>query len=292
MKVNGNLNDIGKGLWGLSLEGLAFFGPLAHKIMNGESIDFTGGTNAVMDVYDDKGRKLQANDNGSFDAPPGSVALINVIGVLMKYGDWCSYGAQEIAAALKAADNNPNILGTVAYFDGPGGAVSSIPPFVDFGYTKKKPVVGLYDQCCSAHAYSMYSFCDYIMADNDISAMIGSFGVIFSMVDNREYLKQQGIIVLDVYPDESESKNEAFRLLLEGKPEMIKKEMLSPLAIKFQDQVKKARPNLIEEPGVLTGKTFYTDHAIDLKLIDGKGNLFQAIEMVKIMSEHKTLYKK
>ena len=292
MNVNRNLNDVAKGLWGMTIEGLSFYGPMARKIMAGETIDFKPNVSAVMDVFDDKGRKIQANDNGSYDAPPGSVALINVIGVLMKYGDWCSYGSQEIAAALKAADNNPNIVGTVAYFDGPGGAVSSIAPLVDFGLTRKKPVVGLYDQCCSALAYGMYSFCDFVMAENDISAMIGSFGVIFSMVDNRKYLKDQGIEILDVYPDESEAKNEPFRLLLEGKPEMIKQEMLSPLAIKFQNQVKAARPSLkLDEPGVLTGKTFYTDHAIDINLIDSKGNLSQAMDMVRILSEQKSLYK-
>ncbi len=291
MKVNSNLNDIAKGMWAMSLDGLAFYGPLAQRVLEGSTLGLPTEANAVMDIYDEKNRRVQPDANGAYETAPNSVAVINVSGVLMKHGDWCSYGAVEIAAALIAADNNPNIIGIVQHYDGPGGAVSAIAPFVDFGKNKKKPVVGLYDQCCSAHAYGMYSSCDYIMADNDISAMIGSFGVVLSMRDNTEMLKLAGIKMIDVYPEESEHKNEAFRLLLEGKPEMIKKEMLSPLAIKFQDQVKAARPNLIQEPGVLTGKTFYTDHAIDLKLIDGKGNLSEAIERVRILSEMKSLYK-
>jgi protease-4 len=292
MNVNRNLNDIAKGLWGMTIEGLSFYGPMARKIIAGEEINFPANTAAIMNVYDDKGRRVQPNDNGSYEAPPGSVAWIDVIGVLMKYGGWCSYGSEEIADALAAADNNPNIIGSVAYFDGPGGAVSSIGPLVNFGLTRKKPVVGLFDQCCSALAYGMFSFCDYVMAENNISAMIGSFGVVFSMTDNRKYLKDLGIEIIDVYPDESSSKNEPFRLLLEGKPEMIKQEMLSPLAIKFQNQVKAARPNLkLDEPGVLTGKVFYTDHAIDINLIDSKGNKSQAIEMVRILSEQNSLYK-
>jgi hypothetical protein len=47
----------------------------------------------------------------------------------------------EIANALRLADNNPNIIGTVLLWILP--AVSAASPFVQFEKTKTKPVVGI-----------------------------------------------------------------------------------------------------------------------------------------------------
>lgn len=291
MKVNPLLQDLSKGLWAMSFDGLNFWAPVAHKIMTGEKFNLEDKQpSAILNVFDDRGRPVNPNEDGAFDAPEGSVAVVDIMGALIKYGDWCTYGALEIVAALDAADANPNIIGTVAYFDGPGGSVSAIAPFVDFGKRKKKPVVGLYDQCCSAHLYAMYSFCDHVMAENDISAMIGSCGIVMSFVENRIYLKNLGYTFHEIYPEESKDKNKAFLLAMEGKYELIKEEMLSPLAIKFQDVVKASRPKLnLKEPGVITGKVFFTDHAIDIGLTDSKGSKSDAIDRVRMMSEMRSL---
>ena len=292
MKVNPLLQDLSRGLWAMSFEGLNFWGPLAHKLLSGETIDAPLEPKSLLSVFDAKGNPVARNEDGDIAAPKGSVAVINIKGALIKEGDWCTYGALEIVDALLAADRNPNIIGTVAYFDGPGGAVSAVAPFQAFAKVKTKPIIGLYDQCCSAHLWAMLAISDHVMAENDISAIIGSCGVVLSFVDNRQYLEKLGYKFHEIYPEESKAKNEAFTLALEGKYDLIKKEMLSPLAIKFQDAVKTARPNLkLDEPGVITGKTFFTDHAIEIGLTDSKGTLTDAIERVKIMSEMKSLYK-
>jgi protease-4 len=56
---------------------------------------------------------VRADSSGMIDAPKGSVAIIDMVGPVMKYGDMCTYGAEEIVAALYAADRNPNIIGTI-----------------------------------------------------------------------------------------------------------------------------------------------------------------------------------
>ena len=61
--------------------------------------------------------------------------------------------------------------------------------------------------------------------------------------------------------------------------------MLSPLAIKFQNAVRAARPNLREETGVLTGKTFDADKALGLGMIDSIGSLSKAMQWLQIKSE-------
>jgi protease-4 len=123
------------------------------------------------------------------------------------------------------------------------------------------------------------------MAANDISAMIGSLGIVMTAQDNREYLKQKGIITHEIYPKESEHKNEAFRLAMDGKYELISEEILSPLAIKFQNQAIKSRPNLIQEKGVLTGKTFFANEALRLNMIDSIGSMRQAVQVALGLAE-------
>lgn len=286
------LNDIAQGKWMMSFDALASYSRIASKIANGENFDFIKNTKSLLSVYDNNGQRVLPEQNGSINAPKGSVAVIKIEGVLIKESDYCTQGAVDIVKELEAANNNPNIIAIVAYFNGPGGSVSAIPPFLDFANFKKKPIVGLYDQCCSAHLYSMLAISDHVMAENSLSATIGSVGVVLSFVDNRKYLEEKGYVFHEIYPEESKNKNESFLLALEGKYDMIKKEMLSPLAVKFQEAVKKARPNLIEKDGVLTGNTFYTDKALELKLIDGVGNLQQAMNVARMMSEMKTLYNK
>jgi protease-4 len=291
MKSNPLLNDISKGVWAMSFEGLAFWAPIAHKLMAGEQLKLDINPGALMTVYDKDNRVVSPDEDGFMEVPPGSVAVINIVGALIKHGDWCMYGADDIVKALDAVESNPNYIGAVAYFDGPGGGVSAIPPFISFGVRRKKPYVGLYEQCCSAHLYAMYSFVDHVMAENDLSATIGSCGVVLSFKDNRKYLESLGFKFHEIYPDESEDKNLAIRLALEGKYDMIKKEMLSPLAVKFQNAVKAARPNLKDVPGVLTGKTFFTDQAIEHGMADSIGSLADAINRVRIQSEMNSLYK-
>jgi protease-4 len=294
MKVNPLLNEISRGLWAMSFDGLQHWGIIAHKIMSGEAIALpqSNEVKSLISYFDENINSIKADQDGNMAIPKGSIAVVDMIGAIIKYGDWCTYGADEIVKVLKAADKNPNIAAIVLNIDGPGGSVSAIAPFVEFGKMKTKPVIGLYDQCCSAHLYAMYSCCDHIMASNDISATIGSVGVVLSFKDNQKYLETLGYTFHDIYPKESEAKNQAFLLALDGKYDMIKDEMLSPLAINFQNAVKKARPNLnLREPGVITGKTFYTDKAIGIGLADSMGSLEDAINLALVLSEMKSLYK-
>lgn len=285
MQFNSVLTDISRGVWAISFEGLQSYAPIVSKLLAGEALDL--GTpkvpNAFVSFIDNSGKNIFAKNT---ELPQGSIAVIEMNGAIVKRGDMCTYGADEIVAALQMAEDNPNVIGTILKIDGPGGSVAAIPPFIEFGKNKTKPVVGLYDMCCSAHLYAMLSCCDHIMAENNLSATIGSIGVMLTLKDNREELKAKGIILHEIYPEESSTKNEAFRLALEGKYEMIKQEMLSPMAVQFQNAVKTARPNLKQdEPGVLTGKTFTADKAKEIGLIDSIGSQTTAMQMVQMMSE-------
>ena len=141
--------------------------------------------------------------------------------------------------------------------------------FLEFAATNKKPVIALVDQCCSLGYWAAAAVADKIYVDNPISAVIGSIGVQISFMDAIPHYESLGYKHHHITPPESKDKNSVFKDVLEGKYDRIKKEMLSPLAVLFQDAVRASRPGLIEEDGVLHGKTYMYQDAIRLGLIDG-----------------------
>src|SRR5690606_21666990 len=128
-----------------------------------------------------------------------------------------------------------------------GGSVAAIPPFLDFAKRKRKPIVGLCDASLSLHRWIPDAVCDYQIAENDICARFGSVGVVSSWMDATKYYEEMGVKIHEVYPKESEHKNEVWRMIQEDEEkgkQLLRDQHLSPMAIKFQDAVRKAHPNL------------------------------------------------
>jgi protease-4 len=220
---------------------------------------------------------------GSFDdAPKGSTAIIPIGGTMLKYGTYCSYGTEEIAAEITKAANHRNIDAIILDIDSGGGAVDAIAPLVDAIEKCSKPVVASCDLCASA-AYWAATACDRIVANNNISAEFGSIGVMMSFQDVEPYYKDMGVITHTIYSNHSDYKNKPFQLAKEGKYDEIKTEELDPLAIKFQSQVKTSRGEKLntEIPGILQGRMFGPEEAKAYGLIDEVGNLDTAVQIAR-----------
>lgn len=225
----------------------------------------------------------------SYDkAKKGSTAIIPVKGTLVKYGTWCSYGADEIAAEILEAANHDNIASIVLDIDSGGGACDAIAPIcgaIACAKSKGKAVVASCDLAASA-AYWIACNCDRIVADNNISSEFGSIGVMCSFADAKPYYEKMGMKFHEIYADQSENKNESFRLALTGDYSKIKQESLNPLAIRFQNEVKQRRQNLVmDTPGILSGRMFYAKQALEVGLIDEIGDINRAVELSKELSK-------
>lgn len=289
MKVNNLINEIAKGQWAMSIDSLDFWLTQAHRILSGNEINFQLNATRLIDFYDEDKKQLHAGSDGIVNIPKNSIAVVNLIGPMIQYGDYCTHGANDIVAELKRLDDNENIKAIIVYMDGPGGAVGAIPPFLSFGETrnKKKPLGVVFETSCSAHLYIMYGLQpDFIWISNNLSAVVGCIGVVFSYMDNSKYLEDNGLKRIEVYADENPDKNLPIRLAREGKFDLIKKEMLSPLAIRMQDDIIRLNPNLKKDvPGVITGATYYAAQALEYGFADRVGNLDEAIEYIQVLSE-------
>lgn len=290
MKINPVLSEIYRGLWLLDVNSIVSFAPVLSKILAGDEIIYEKSSAALLSFTDKYGKKLKADQDGGIEIPPGSVAEVSMMGPVLKSGDFCTYGAEEIVGALRFANDNKNIKGIVFNIDGPGGSVNAIGPFIQFAREKKKPVVGLIDSCYSLHYWAAVTVCDVILADNDVSAGAGSVGIVSSFVDSRPVMEKAGYVFHDIYPEESKHKNEAYDLARQGKYDMIREEILSPVARKFQAAVRAGRPNLKEATGVLTGKTFNADLSMEYGMIDGIGSIKDAKERIDILNELKLFH--
>jgi len=218
-------------------------------------------------------------------APEGSTAIIPLKGTMIKYGTISSYGTEEIAAVMRDAVSHKNIDSIVLDIDSGGGAVDAIAPMlavVNDARKSGKPVVSNGDLVASA-AYYVASATDAIVASNDISSEFGSIGVMMHFADVRPMWEEKGVKFHTIYAPESDYKNRPFELALEGKYEEIKKEELSPLAQKFQSDVKKGRGDKLDTgvEGILNGKMFFSNDAVKNGLIDEVGSMERSVELAK-----------
>lgn len=240
--------------------------------------------NGIRAVYG-----ANADSEDPFESfPENSVAVVPCKGTMLKYGTMCAWGADELTAIVELAYRSPKIAGVIIDTDSGGGAVSSIPVWSATLAKRNKPVMVYADVMCSA-AYYMGIHADYLMLSNDLSSMVGSIGVMVSWPDYTEALAQRGIKMHTVYADQSTHKNAEFQAANGEKPDykLLKTNMLNPLAIRFQEDVKAARPKLDQSvEGILAGKVFYAPDALKHGLVDSIGTMDQAVAKLMEMASN------
>lgn len=232
--------------------------------------------------------RLMKRGNSFDDAPEGSTAVIPLRGTMLKYGTMCSYGTTEIASVIREAAASKNISSIVLDIDSGGGSVDAIAPLADAireAQQKRKAVVASCSLCASA-AYYVASYCNEILADNDIDAEFGSIGVMMSFADYAKYYENEGIKVHTIYSNLSDYKNAPFEAAKKGEYAKIRDEELDPLARDFQENVKRNRGARLktDTEGLLRGRMFYARDAVRTGLADAVGTLAQAAERSRELS--------
>ena len=285
------LSDILRGYWFLRpedvLAGKTIVSNLLSRALLPQS-DIFSVTHPITNTV----TKVDSNNETNDDIKSDKTVVIPLKGTMLKYGTLCSYGTLEIAQFMEEAIGESDVSSFVLDIDSGGGALNSIDPLVKVIQDARnagKPVVAFCDICASA-AYWVASYCNRIVAGNDLSSQFGSIGVMCSFTDVRPAYEKLGVKFHDIYADHSQNKNEDFRLALEGNYDLIRQECLNPLAVRFQETIKANRPLLKTEiPGILSGKMFFSEEAKKYGMIDDIGSLSTAVNIVQKLAAELTI---
>ncbi len=257
---------------------------IRHKLLNGEKIEVQQPPVPKVVGSINPSEDYQGNPFDSYEE--NTIAVLPIIGNMFKYGRWYSYGVDDIANLLRLANNSSKIIGVILYMNTAGGTSQSVIQLEDALRNRIKPCVAFIDgQCCSGGAY-VASFCDQIVAANPMCE-IGSVGVQITLRDFSKYYEDLGIKVKTFRPPASKYKNTEFEEAInEDKPERLYDEVLTPFAEHFQAIIKSNRPQLDTSiEGLVEGKVFYAQNAVDYGLIDVIGNYDAALTIVKDLAE-------
>lgn len=290
MKFSPLLSTLIKGQWAIDPRLIDANRLIIDKLL---SRDFTSEDSKILSEVKPVLSSIQASSSDaddlndlSFDHLQNESTIIMTInGTMLKYGTMCSYGTQELAQALYKAGMHEKVGSIVLDMDSGGGSADSIAPLaevIQFLRKEGKSVVACVDLCGSAN-YFVASYADEIIAGNDISAEIGSVGVMCTMRDYSVYNENNGIKEHVIYSNLSDYKNKPFELALKGEYDEIRKEELDPLALRFQQAIKANRGDRLKEetPGLLAGRMFFAQQAKQVGLIDNVGNLSFAIQRAR-----------
>lgn len=216
-----------------------------------------------------------------------SIAVIPIIGTMLKYSSWWNYGMDDMANLIRLADLSSKIIGTILLGNTPGGSSQSVIQLEDALRNRTKPSVGLIDGMCMSGGIYAFSFCDRILATNPM-CQVGNIGVYAKILNNDKYYEDNGIRFITVVPPESKYKNLAIKQAKEGDDKMLIEEDLSPYAIHFQNLIKTNRPDLdLSVEGIIEGKDFYAMDAEKNGLIDGITNFEGAVQVLQSLHKEK-----
>ena len=233
-------------------------------------------------IVDEHGERIDRRENPR--TPDGSIGVILISGSMIKYGNYYNWGADELVYFAQQFDRDPAIVGQIWLQESGGGSIHAIAPYLEFLKNKKKPVVSLADTCASA-CYYVAAGTDKLFARNNISAMFGSIGIMATIMDFTEYLKNLGVKEHLIYATQSSYKHKSHKEAQEGNYKEFRKEHLDPVAKQFQGFVRSSRPNLkTDVEGILEGKMFYAEEAQEHGLIDGILDFEEAVEQVKFLA--------
>ncbi|WP_232628886.1 S49 family peptidase [Methylobacterium sp. Leaf118] len=152
---------------------------------------------------------------GSTAAPPSSVALISLVGIVSQraplINDMSSGGGvstQQVAAALRQALADPTVSAIVLDVDSPGGSVSGVPELADeiFAGRRKKPIVAQVNSLAASAGYWLASSATEVVMSP--SGEVGSIGVYMMHRDISAAVAADGVAVSFVTATDSPFKVE------------------------------------------------------------------------------------
>lgn len=211
----------------------------------------------------------------------GFVAKMHVNGPLMKYGDFCTYGMDEMSNMVEALKADPNVIGLISIIDSPGGMIGGLQNFSSSILNFGKPTIAYINDGIAASAAYWYAVSHDKVYTSSSTSEVGSIGVLCTLQDNTKMLEDNGVKRITVYSRLSPDKNKPVVDALQGDTTLLK-DNLDLIAAEFHKVVNSRRK--ITDPKVLDGAMYISAHAYDLGMTDGTKTLDEAIAEIKQMA--------
>jgi ClpP class serine protease len=277
------LHALTRGAWLIEADYAKDNLPLVHSILQGKTVNLN--PNVHEEVIEFDLAKLTIGHVGMgpalnlrpyhFDfsnVPDGSTAIVTIAGPVFKYDVECGgYGMVSYAELIKRIDNSDKFKNIIINIDSPGGQADGTQLLSQVIRNTRKRTIGLIQDGIAASAgYWIASSCDELYVSTE-SSMVGSIGVLIQLANWEKYYKSKKLDLVTIYADQSEDKNKEYHEALEGRTELIKKNLLNPLAQNFINAVSKNRDGKLnlDAGNPFTGKMFDAAKAIEIGLIDG-----------------------
>lgn len=204
------------------------------------------------------------------------VAIIPLIGTMSRYGDWCSYGTEDISQWVMEANADDRVIGIVMEMNSPGGEVDGTELLAEVVRQSGKPVVCYVSGMAASAAYWVASQSDWIVMESAVTSEVGSIGVLAMHVDARKSYEKAGYQVTIIRAEGSENKA-LFNSVEPISEELIQavRDEMKPIRTHFLGSVRAGRPSISEK--VFDGRMHAGQEAIGLGMADQIGYLGDAI---------------
>lgn len=210
--------------------------------------------------------------------PDGSVAVITLEGPLY------SWETFRLETYLRQAADNPRILGVVLWINGPGGMALYVDVVAKVISEYTKPIATFVaGYMLSAHFWIGSSTGRIFISSPLVE--VGSVGTMTTYVSMKEYYKQLGLDVRDIYPDTADLKNKWFRDIEERDDDTILKAKLQQLHQAFAQAVaKNLGIDYDPQQPIFRGETFTGEEALTMGVVQQQGTLLDAVQWVVAQS--------
>lgn len=195
----------------------------------------------------------------------GDVHVVHVRGPLEHHDDGMSDSYEAIVARVKCAiDDGAETV--VLRFDSPGGVVAGLNECVDGLRALPVRLVGYVDETCFSAAYAIACGCREVYLP--ASGILGSVGVISTMVDVTAADKMQGIRYVTITSGDRKADGHP-HVPISEKSIDVERKRVEKLATQFFRQVARARGLSQKTIRSYEAGLFLGEEAIQAKLADG-----------------------
>lgn len=217
---------------------------------------------------------------GDFWIMQESVAVIHVQGPIISGSIPGGFGfatSGDVINSIRDAERDPSVKAIVLRVNSPGGTPAAAQEIVREMERTEKPIVISMGDIATSGAYWISASADYIMASED--TMTGSIGVIW-VIENREaYFEEEGIRYDVFRSGEMKDMGAPWRTLTDEEIDLINNLLMS-VHMRFVNTIAEGREIPISEVKEFAdGRIFLGADAKEKGLIDGFGNLYDAIDV-------------